>query len=85
MIDRHPDTGMVLDGIIPMWDEIERAAREITKLIPQMKYLGLDFVVTDDNKVKLLEINSLTSLDALQLDGSLLKTKNGKLFYSSLK
>ena len=85
LIDRHPDTGMVLDGIIPMWDEIERAAREITKLIPQMKYLGLDFVVTDDNKVKLLEINSLTSLDALQLDGSLLNTKNGKLFYSSLK
>lgn len=84
LIDRHPDTNVVLDGRIPMWDEIEKAAREITKLIPQMKYLGFDFVVTDDNKVKLLEINSLTSLDALQLDGSILKTKNGKLFFSSV-
>lgn len=52
--------------------------------MPQMKYMGFDFVVTDREQVKLLEINSLTSLDSIQLDRSILETENGKWFFSSL-
>ena len=83
-VDVHPDTKMPLDGDIPCWDEVRKCAEGIEQLLPQTKYLGFDFVVTDRNTVKLLEINSLTSLDSIQLDGSILETENGKWFFSSL-
>lgn len=84
-VDKHPDTGKSLKGVIPEWAEIRKAAIGIAKYLPETKYLGYDFVVTDKNEVKLLEINSLTSLDAIQLDRSILETEVGKRFFSSLK
>ena len=80
--DVHPDTKKTLAGHIPCWSKVVNAAENIEKWLPQTKYLGLDFVITSDNQVKLLEINSLTSLDAIQLDGSILETDNGKWFFS---
>ena len=84
-VNMHPDTGRKLNGTIPMWDEVKKAAVGIAKYLPETKYLGYDFVVTDKNEVKLLEINSLTSLDALQLDCSLLDTEIGRRFFASLR
>ncbi len=83
-INEHPDSNLVLEGDIPLWDEIVAATVKIENYLPQTKYLGFDFVVTNKNTVKLLEINSLTSLDSLQLDGSILDSENGKWFFSSL-
>ncbi len=84
-VEKHPDTEKSLKGVIPHWSEICKAALDIAKYLPETKYLGYDFVVTDKDEVKLLEINSLTSLDAIQLDGSILETEVGKRFFSSLK
>lgn len=84
-VERHPDTGRELKGTIPMWHEVQKAAVGIAKYLPETKYLGFDFVITDKNEVKLLEINSLTSLDAIQMDCSILQTEVGKRFFSSLK
>lgn len=72
VIKKHPDTNVVLQGHIPMWGELEKAAEEFCEKFPQLKYLGIDFVVTSKNEVKILEINSLTSLDCLQLEKSIL-------------
>lgn len=83
-ISIHPDTKEELIGEIPCWNEVNNAVRGIEKLLPQTRYLGFDFVITDKNEVKLLEINSLTSLDSIQLDGSILNTENGKWFFKSL-
>lgn len=83
-IKEHPDNKKRLVGQIPLWDEIQTITCEIERILPQTKYLGLDYVITDKNQVRLLEINSLSSLDALQLDGSILETENGKWFFSSL-
>lgn len=83
-VSEHPDTKLILDGDIPLWSELMNAVNEIEILLPQTKYLGFDFVITDKNKVKLLEINSLTSLDSLQLDGPIWNNENGKWFFSSL-
>ena len=82
-VDYHPDTNKLLDGQIPCWNEIIRCSQGIERLLPQTRYLGFDFVVTDNNNIKLLEINSLTSLDSIQMDKSILKTDNGKWFFSS--
>lgn len=84
LTDEHPDTKLPLDGDIPLWNEIVSVAERIEGLLPQTKYLGFDFVVTNKNTIKLLEINSLSSLDCIQLDSSLFETENGKWFFTSL-
>ena len=79
----HPDTQKALTGNIPDWTDLQNLARKIEELLPQTEYLGFDFAVTDQDEVKLLEINSMNSLDALQLDGSILETPNGKWFFGA--
>lgn len=85
IIHEHPDTKIELKGKIPLWNEIQMVAKEFDDFFPQMDYLGLDFVVTNKNEVKILEINSLTSLDTIQLQGSILKTPQGEFFQKRLK
>lgn len=80
-VDTHPDTDRPLRGEIPHWDQIAEAAEAYCKLFPQMKYLGFDFAVTDDDRVKLLEVNSLTSLAAIQMDGPIFNTANARAFF----
>ncbi len=81
----HPDTGERLAGVLPCWDDLIQAARRFSDRYPQLTYLGFDFVVTDDERVKLLEINSLSSLDALQLAGSALEVPCAAFFRTRLR
>lgn len=83
LIDEHPDNGTRLEGKIPHWAELLEAVNKFGEVLPQLSYLGIDFVITSDERVKVLEINSLTSLDSLQLDSSILETEAGR-FYRKL-
>lgn len=85
IVYEHPDSKKELKGKVPLWDEIVKVKQMLDKIFPQMEYLGVDFVVTSDNKVKMLEINSLTSLDALQMDVSILKTDVAEFFLKRIK
>jgi len=67
-IEKHPDTGKEIEGRIPMWNEIKKAIEDFGDWFPQLRYLGIDFVVTDDNRIKVLEINSLSGIDVTQFD-----------------
>jgi hypothetical protein len=82
-IETHPDTGAPLVGRVPLWDEMQTAARVFIKHFPQLVYLGFDFVASDKG-VKMLEINSLSSLDVLQLDQSAFDLPNGEWFRKRL-
>lgn len=73
-IKNHPDTDAILDGDIPHWDEIKTAAHVVAEALPQMSYMGIDFCVTNDEHVKIIEINSLSSLDSIQTDKSIFDT-----------
>lgn len=84
-ITRHPDNGIALNGTIPHWDEIKQAAHTIANVLPQMSYMGIDFCVTRDDKVKIIEINSLSSLDAFQLDQSIFNLPGGEFFKERLR
>lgn len=72
-IHTHPDSGVMLEGRVPHWAEIRQAVETFAENFPQLDYMGFDFVVTDKDEVKLLEINSLPSLDMLQFNGSVLE------------
>ena len=80
IVSEHPDTKQRLEGKIPLWSEVQKAAEQFGVTYPQMQYLGIDFVITNKNEVKILEINSLTSLDSLQLDGSILEKPQGDFY-----
>ena len=83
-VTKHPDSGKELSGTIPHWDDIIDIVEKMGHLFPQLKYLGFDFVVTADEKVKLLEINSQTSLDTIELDVPVFETKVGRAFFGEL-
>ncbi len=80
----HPDTKEKLVGLIPEWKTIVNIANLFCEIFPQLNYLGFDFVVCSDNSVKVLEINSLTSLDSLQLDGTILNSPAGEFYKKHL-
>lgn len=84
-IEFHPDTNEKLEGILPNFKEMKKIVEEVFKYLPQLEYCGFDFVYTDKDTYKILEINSLSSLDALQLDGSILKSKYGEFYLERLK
>ena len=84
VIDVHPDTGVVLQGEIPLWSIIKHAAHLIAETLPQMTYMGIDFCVTNQGKVKIIEINSLSSLDAFQIEESIYETSGGEFFKERL-
>lgn len=52
----HPDTGVLIEGYVPYWDEVKRAVTEMCLTIPQLEYLGFDVAITDRG-IKILEIN----------------------------
>ncbi len=84
-ITHHPDNNIELNGTIPLWQEITKAVKLIADTLPQLSYLGIDFCVTNENKVKIIEINSLTSLDTIETLQSVYSTPSGDFFKERLK
>ena len=52
----HPDTGVVIEGELPHWDDIRRKILAIARSAPQLEYLGFDVAITTDG-FRLLEVN----------------------------
>lgn len=65
--------------------QVVKAAKTIAEVMPQMEYMGIDFCITHQDKVKIIEINSLTSLDSFQLDKSIFETQSGFFLKEQLK
>lgn len=76
----HPDTHEKLDNTIPYWSNIQEAAKAFHRYFPMLEYMGFDFVVTDNEQIKILEINSLTSLDSMQLNEPIFERRIGEYF-----
>lgn len=58
--EKHPDTGKVFKGFqYPCWDKILSAVKKMARLIPDMRYIGWDFSVNNEEKVVLIEMNGI--------------------------
>lgn len=55
-LPRHPDTGVLIEGELPNWQEVTGKVLEIARALPQLEYLGFDVALTADG-FKLPEIN----------------------------
>lgn len=84
VIRTHPDNGLEIKGRIPHWGTVVEAARTVADTLPQLSYLGIDFCITNDDRIKIIEVNSLTSLDSMQTDCSILETPGGEFFKERL-
>lgn len=53
---RHPDTDVLMEGVLPNWESAKAKVLEMAASIPQLEYLGFDLALTEDS-FKLPEIN----------------------------
>lgn len=73
----HPDSQKAIVGFkVPIWDQIVRTVTEAAHVIPDMRYIGWDVVITKDYEVALVEGNSGADPDAEQIT-----TKEGRWPY----
>lgn len=52
----HPDTGELIEGILPNWDIVKQGVIDLSYAMPQLEYLGFDVAISEDG-MKLPEIN----------------------------
>lgn len=52
----HPDTGELIEGILPNWDLVKQGVIDLSYAMPQLEYLGFDVAISEDG-MKLPEIN----------------------------
>lgn len=52
----HPDTGELLEGKIPHWEEVKKGVLKICEYMPALEWLGFDIAITEDG-FRVIEIN----------------------------
>jgi len=52
----HPDTEVLIEGVIPHWDIVLEKIHDICKFMPQLEYMGFDIAITEEGFV-IIEIN----------------------------
>ena len=80
--ESHPDTGTPIAGTeVPGWSAIREGILDIAANYPQLPYVGWDIVVTDDGEFTVIEGNSCTDIDLLQVHRPLLDDPRARRFY----
>lgn len=64
-IDKHPDTGIEIEGFVPEWDKVKEIVLKASEKMGVLCYMGFDVVVTPSGP-KIIEINSHPTLIATQ-------------------
>ncbi|PWF27386.1 sugar-transfer associated ATP-grasp domain-containing protein [Ancrocorticia populi] len=61
----HPDSGVLIEGVIPNWDYVKSTVLGIAASMQQLEYLGFDLAITPDG-IKLPEINRFPDYPRIQ-------------------
>ena len=65
---RHPDSGKFIVGFqVPLWDKVCKTVKEAALLNPKVRCVGWDVVVTNDERVVLIEGNGWPDPDLFQM------------------
>ena len=80
----HPDTGSRIEGTqVPGWTDITDRLLEIASEYPYLPYVGWDLIVTDPGEFTIIEANSYTDIDLLQVHTPLLEDPRARRFYAT--
>lgn len=64
----HPDTGKVIKGfVIPYWDKVIAACKEMTTYAPNAIFAGWDLCVLNNGEIEMIEVNSAAHIMGLQV------------------
>lgn len=56
-VKNHPDTNVLVEGVLPNWELVKTKLIEMGNYWPQLKWLGYDIAITQDG-FKIIEVNS---------------------------
>ena len=72
----HPDSGKAFAGfVVPCWEQLRNKAIEVAEVIPQMRYIGWDWVLDTNHKWLLIEGNEPGGIDVHQHPGFVMKKR----------
>ena len=78
----HPSTGERIAGVtVPGWDALMTAVLSYHRDAAVLKYIGWDVVLTDPPDFSVIELNSNTDIDFLQVHSPLLAPPRNRRFY----
>jgi hypothetical protein len=78
----HPDTGAVIEGaVIPNWPQVCRSIARMAEQLAFLPYLGWDIAIAPDGGFRVVEINSNTDINILQIAKPLLSDERLRRFY----
>jgi hypothetical protein len=79
----HPDTGIIVEGVVPHWKMICEQILNISSYFPEIIYFGYDIAITDTG-FKILEINSHQSIGFIQKYNPFFTNELSKIFFNGL-
>ena len=80
----HPDSKQIITGIsIPDWNRITQRVLEFLDHMSFLKFAALDIVITNKG-FKVLEINTMPDLSAIQVEGGLLQDSRLQDFFLAM-
>lgn len=83
IINTHPDTGERMDMTLPHWNHIKETLINICSKYPQLIYMGFDVIITE-NSFRIIEINSHSDLNYMEIFTPFLKNKYNQKFFANL-
>lgn len=79
----HPDTGIPIEGVkVPNWDKVKSEVLKSAKNISMIHYIGWD-VVLSNNEIFILEANTNSDVNLLQVHKPLLAISGVTEFFKS--
>lgn len=65
-IERHPDTGVLIEGRLPHWERTVSRTLAIADYMPMTPHMVFDIIITDDG-FRVLEVNSHSDISNMQI------------------
>lgn len=82
--EAHPDTGArILDAMLPHWDRVRATVLAAAASLPTNRYVGWDVAVDHAGVPVIVEGNSNTDVNLLQVHGGLLRDARVRRFYEA--
>jgi len=86
LFTHHPETGTAIEGAeIPSWNELVEVVLTVAASIPFNRMAGWDVLVDAAGRPIILEANSNSDLNLLQIHGGLLAVDAAREFYQSVR
>ncbi|RLB05736.1 MAG: hypothetical protein DRG83_01865 [Deltaproteobacteria bacterium] len=80
---RHPETDSPIQGVrVPNWEKVRETVLKLASNLPFLPYIAWDVVLDENKNIRIIEGNSNTDVNLLQVHKPFLSDARIKKFYS---